>query len=90
MRSREYALRYPGRRNLHANVFRRLEQRLCETGSVGPTAHVTSGRCRIVRTPANEEAIFVDVNRQPWGSSSDVAQELGLYQQRILDFLHDN
>jgi hypothetical protein len=44
----EYALRYPGRRHPDANVFRRFEQRLRETGSVTPTALVNAGRPRTV------------------------------------------
>jgi hypothetical protein len=35
--AREYALRYPSRRDPDANVFRRLEQHLLEKGSVTPT-----------------------------------------------------
>jgi hypothetical protein len=58
---REYALRYPGRRHPDANVFRRLEQRLRETGSVKPTALVKAGRPRSVRTPAYEDAIISTV-----------------------------
>jgi hypothetical protein len=41
--AREYAVRYPGRRHPDANVFRRLEQRLHETGRVTPTALVNAG-----------------------------------------------
>jgi hypothetical protein len=44
--AREYALHYPD-----TNVFRRLEHRLHETRNVTPTAHVNTGRPRIVRTP---------------------------------------
>jgi hypothetical protein len=44
--AREYALRYSGGRHPDANVFRRLEQRLRETGSVTPTALVNAGRTR--------------------------------------------
>jgi hypothetical protein len=47
--ARECVLRYPGRRHPHANLFRRLEQRLRETGSVTPTALVNAGRPRTVR-----------------------------------------
>jgi hypothetical protein len=59
--AREYALRYPGRRHPNANMFRRLEQRLRETGSVTPAALVNAGRPRTVRTPANEDAITAAV-----------------------------
>jgi hypothetical protein len=66
--AQEYALRYPGRRHPDANVFRRLEQRLRETGSVTPTAFVKAGRPRTVRTPANVDAIIAAVEREPWRS----------------------
>jgi hypothetical protein len=62
--AREYALCYPGRRHPDADVFRRLEQRLYETGSVTPTtALVNAGSPRTVRTPANESAIITAVGR---------------------------
>jgi hypothetical protein len=40
--ARERSLRYPGRRDPNADVFRRLKQRVSETGSVTPTAHVNA------------------------------------------------
>jgi hypothetical protein len=88
--TREYALRYAGRRHPDANVFRRLEQRLRETGSVTPTALVSAGRPRTIRTPANEDAITAAVGREPWRSSRDIARESGLSQQRVLEVLHDD
>jgi hypothetical protein len=56
--AREYALRYPGRRHPDAGMFRPLEQRLREAGSVTCTAHVNAGRPRTVRTPASEDGII--------------------------------
>jgi hypothetical protein len=44
--AREYVLHYPGRRHPDANVFRRLEHSLHETGSVTSMAHVNAGRPR--------------------------------------------
>jgi hypothetical protein len=88
--AREYALRYPGRRHPDANVFRRLEQCLRETGSVTSTALVNVGRPRTVRPPANEDAITAAVEREPWRSSRDIARELGLSQPRVLEVLHDD
>jgi hypothetical protein len=88
--ARKYALRYPGRRHPDANVFRRLEQCLRETGSVTPTALVNAGRPRTVRTPANEDAILAAVEREPWRSSRDIVRELGLSQPRVLEILHDD
>lgn len=49
--AQEHWLCHPGRRHPDANVFRRLEQRLRETGPVTPTAHVNAGRPRNVWTP---------------------------------------
>jgi hypothetical protein len=76
--AREYAIRYTGRRHPDANLFRRLQQRLRETGSVTPTALVNAGRPRTVRTPGNEDLIIAAVEREPWRSSRDISQELGL------------
>jgi hypothetical protein len=70
----EHALRYLGRRHPDANIFRRLEQRLSETGNITPTALVSGKRTRIVRT---EDDIFAAVGRQPCGLW-DTALEKGL------------
>jgi hypothetical protein len=61
--ARQYAIRYPGRRHPDANEFRRLEQRLRETGSVTPAALVNAGHPRTVRRPANEDAIIAAVEK---------------------------
>jgi hypothetical protein len=61
-----YALRHLGRRHPSVNVFRLLEQRLRETGSVTPTALVKAGRPRTLRTPVNEYAIITAVEQLPW------------------------
>jgi hypothetical protein len=73
--AREYALRYSDRRHPDANVFRRLERRLHETGNVTPKALVNAGRPRTVLSPANEDAIT-------WRSSRDTAPELELSHNR--------
>jgi hypothetical protein len=75
--AREYALRHLGWRHPDANVFRLLEQRLRETGSVTPTALVNAGRPRAVRTLAKEYAIIAAVKREPWRCSCDIVWELG-------------
>jgi hypothetical protein len=80
--AREYALRSIGRRHPDANVFRRLELRLREKGSLIPTALVNAGRPRTVRTPSNEDAVIAAVGRGPWRSSRVIARELGLSQPR--------
>jgi alpha-D-ribose 1-methylphosphonate 5-triphosphate diphosphatase PhnM len=61
--AREYALRYLDRRHPDANVFRRLEQRLRETGSVAPAALVNACRSRTVRTPTSEDATIAAVEK---------------------------
>jgi hypothetical protein len=88
--AREYKLCYPGRRHSNANMFRRLEQRLRETGSVTPTALANAGRPRTVRTPANEDVIIAAVEREPWRSSRDIARELRLSQPSVLEVLYDD
>jgi hypothetical protein len=74
--AREYALRYPGRLHPDVNVFRRLQQHLCETRIVTPTANMNVGRPRTARTLANEDSIIADVEKGPWRSSSDIPREL--------------
>jgi hypothetical protein len=64
----EFALHYPCRRHPDANAFRRLEQRLRETGSVTHTALANAGRPRSVRIPPNEDAIIAAVEQEPWRS----------------------
>jgi hypothetical protein len=59
----EYGLCYLGRRHPDDHMFRRLEQRLRETGT--STALVNAGRPQTVRTPATEDAIIAAVERQP-------------------------
>jgi hypothetical protein len=84
----EYALGYPLRRHPETDVFRRLEQRLRERRSATPTAPVSAYRPRTVRTPANEDAIIVAMEREPSRISRHIARQLGLSQPRILDVLH--
>lgn len=43
-------LRYPGRRHPDAKVFRILDQRLSETGSLKPVALAVGGLSHTVRT----------------------------------------
>jgi hypothetical protein len=68
----EYALRYPGRRHPDANAFRRLEQRLSDTGSVTPRANVNVGRPRIVLTPAEGDIVVAAKSR---GEALAISQE---------------
>jgi hypothetical protein len=59
--AQEYALHCPALRHPDANVFRRLQQSLRETGSVTRKARVNAGRPPIGRTPSNEGAIIAAV-----------------------------
>jgi hypothetical protein len=76
--AREYALRYP-----NADMFRPLEQRLRETESVTPRAHVNAGRPRTVRTPTSEDAMFAAMEREPWRSSRDIGRGSSKYIMMI-------
>jgi hypothetical protein len=70
---------YLGRRHPDANIFRRLEQRLRETGNITPTALVSGKRPRIIRISAKEDAIIAAAKRQPF-SLWETAREMGLSQ----------
>jgi hypothetical protein len=85
----KYILRRPGRRQLEADAFRRLEQRLLQTGSVTVTTHVNGGRPRAVRTPDNEDDTITTVSLKRQRRSRDIARELGVSQPTVLEVLHD-
>lgn len=74
--AREYAARYPGRRHPDANVIRRVEARLRETGQLMPVV-ANRGRQRTVRTPALEEQILAAVEAEPGRSIRGLAREFG-------------
>jgi hypothetical protein len=61
--AREFTLHYSGRRHADANVIRRFESLLRQTGIVIPTALANAGYPWILRTPANEDAITAAVGR---------------------------
>jgi len=61
---RESDLHYSGRRQSDADVFRRLKQRLRETGCVIPTVFENAGPSQSVRTPANEDVVITAVEQQ--------------------------
>jgi hypothetical protein len=71
-------------------VFRRLEQRLSETGRFIPTATVNGGRPRNLRTPASEDAIIAAVERMRWRISLNLARELVLSKLSALEVLADD
>jgi hypothetical protein len=57
----EFAVHHPGRLHPDAKVFRRLQQRLRETGRITMTAPVNAGRLSAERTPGHEDAIIAAV-----------------------------
>lgn len=57
----EYALRYLGRSHPDAYVFRRLEQRLRETRSATPTAHMNADSPPSLRIPTNGDVCILCV-----------------------------
>lgn len=57
----EFVEHHPNRPPPDANVFRRLQQLLYETGRVTMTASVNAGRRSAVRTPGQEDAIIAAV-----------------------------
>jgi hypothetical protein len=61
--AREYALCSSVRRHPKASVFRRLEQRLCETDTVIPTTHVNIGHPRTARPPAKGDVKIAAVEQ---------------------------
>ena len=64
--AQEFTLHYSVRRHADANVFRRFEKLLRQTGIVIPTALVNAGHPRILETPAKEDAIIAAVGRTLW------------------------
>jgi hypothetical protein len=87
----QYELRYSGRRLPDAIVVRRLGQRLLELESVGlmPTALMNFPPTGCT-AQANQSAIIVAVEREPWRSSRDIALDLGLSQLRVFEVLFDD
>jgi hypothetical protein len=71
----EFAVHHPGRPHPDANGFRRLQQRLFETGRVTITAPVNAGHLSAVRTPGHEDAIIAAVAGVTWRSTSDITRE---------------
>jgi hypothetical protein len=47
-------------------------------------------RSRSLRVPAKEDTVIVAVELEPWRSSRDILQELGLSQKRVFRELHDH
>lgn len=73
----EYQIRYPQRRHPSTNTFRRLDQRLRETGTFIPN-YRNSGRPRERRTVQLEEQILDAVYEDPTSSTRQIARELNI------------
>ena len=73
--TRDFALHYIFVDEVHAVMVFQLQQRLCETDNITPTALVIALCPRILRTPANGEAIIAAVKRKPLKISRNFAWE---------------
>lgn len=78
--ARIYREQYPLRRHPSSNVFRRLDQRMRETGSMMPTGafYRDAGRPRTSRTPQVEDAVLDLVHENPATSTRAIATMLDL------------
>lgn len=74
---RQYRLRFPDRNQPSRNTFRRLDQRVRETGRLVRNAALT-GRPRSTRTPQVEVAVVEAVEHDPTRSVRDIAREVGI------------
>lgn len=74
---RQYRLRFPDRNQPSRNTFRRLDQRVRETGRLVRNAALT-GRPRSTRTPWVEVAVVEAVEHDPTRSVRDIAREVGI------------
>lgn len=73
---REYALRYPERRRHSRKVFKRLANRLRETGNVQPVS--LKNRVRRSRNEENVINVLAYVKADPHLSIREIARDLGL------------
>ena len=86
--ARLYAERYNARRHPDQNVFRRLEQRLRETGNFVPIG-INRGRERTVRNPQLEENVLLTIVEDPTKSTRGIAQELDVHHSLVWNILND-
>lgn len=75
MAGQEYRVRFPNRRHPSKNVFRRLDQRLRETGSFIPR-NANAGRPRQRRTVQLEEQVLATIQEDPSASTRQIASTL--------------
>lgn len=73
----EYGIRFPNRRQPRGNTFRRLDQRLRETGSF-ITRNANAGRPRQRRVIQLEEQILDAVHEDPSLSTRQLASTLNI------------
>lgn len=77
MAKEEYATRYPNRPRPSTNTFRRLDQRLRESGTFVPN-YRNRGRPRERRTVQIEEQILDAVHEDPTSSTRQLSRELNI------------
>jgi hypothetical protein len=53
-------------------------------------AHMNAGHPSTLHTPANEHAVTAAVGQEPWRSSCDNSQDMGLSHPRVPKVLHDD
>ena len=89
--AREYASRYPSRRHPNANVIRRLDDRLRNTGSVLPTNHLRDGgggfHGRL--PPTRENAILRQVEATPEVSTRALARQFHVSNSTVHRILRE-
>jgi hypothetical protein len=73
--ARAYAETYSARNHPDSNVFRRLDERMRETGNVLPTPPLDRGRLRTRRTPALEEMVLDMVAQNPCHNTRGISRE---------------
>ena len=84
---RQYAARYPERRHYTRRVFRRLANRLRQTGSVRPMS--INIRRRLVRNEDNIINVLAYVEADPHLSLREIALDLGISVTSVLRILKD-
>lgn len=70
------SLCYGGRRRPDSNIFRRLEQCLCETGIITLMVNMNAGGRRTIRTPPTNADVVIAAT-EPWRSPRDFARDFG-------------
>jgi hypothetical protein len=87
--AKAYAERSPARHHRDSNVFRRLNERMRETGNVLATPLLDRGPPRTRRRVALEEIILDMVAQNPCHSTRGIARELGVDYRAVYLILQD-